>query len=141
VDQQVAELLIDDRREVILTEASQPQAVTSGDYLEDEFVPGAVTLAVTDKQPQVGMIARVEQRSWNTLTRSWEKTVVVGINNKEVRMNPYVGASETNSTMRGVSLRVLLPASESIAVARVMRDLTAIARDRATGEVLLKRAS
>jgi AraC-like DNA-binding protein len=141
VDQQVADLLIEDRQAVILTGASQPQAATNGAYLDDEFVPGAVTLAVTDKQPQVGMIVRVEQRSWNTLTRSWEKTVVVGFNSKEVRMNPYVSACETNSTVRGVSLRVLLRVSESIAVARVMRDLTAIAGDRSAGAFLLKRAS
>ena len=85
-------------RAVFLTGGSRPQPIRGLAYPEDEFVPGAVTLALSDKQPHVGMIIRVEQRSWNALTRTWDKTVVVGFGSQEVLINPCTTCERSRAT-------------------------------------------
>ena len=95
-------------------------------------------MAMIDKQPHVGMIVRVEQQSWNALTRAWDKTVLVGFGSKEVHMNPCTSANEMNKAKLGTSLHVLLPVSETIALARTMRHLRMMSGNRDGGKLLAK---
>ena len=108
-------------------------------YPDDDFVSGAITVALKDNKPHVGMIVQVEQQSWNALKRGWDKTVLVRCGRQEFRVNPH--ASEMIGSKRQPSLQVLLRVADTLAVRRTMQDLAKAAHHRTAGKLLLPKAS
>jgi hypothetical protein len=141
IDRRVAELLTCEGSAPFLAGPGRPQVIRGVAYPEDEFVPGAVTLTSNDKQPHVGMIVRVEQRSWNALKRRWDKRIVVRVGSREVLLNPDPSATAILNSTREPRVRILLLVSDALALSRTMRDLTGTTRNRDTRELLLSRAS
>ena len=122
IDRYVAELLTCQDSVTVGTDVSRAQECKGVADGGDGFVRGAITLAVANKQPQVGIIVRVEHRAWNVLTHVWDATAVVRCRSQELRLNPYARSEGPNSV--DASLHVLLRESDALALRREMQDLT-----------------
>jgi AraC-like DNA-binding protein len=122
VDRYIADLLTCEDSATFVTDIRRGHECEGVGYVDEEFVRGAVTLAITNKQPQVGIIVGVEHRAWNVLTRVWDATVVVRCRGQELRLNPYARSGDPNSAH--ASLHVLLRGSDVLALRHKMQDLT-----------------
>jgi len=89
-------------------------------YPDDQFVPGAVIVSLTDGKPDVGVIVGVEQQAWNAMAGSWDKTIVVRFSTGERRINPYTRKTPIQHNSRAASVLLLL---ESCAAAAFFADL------------------
>jgi len=77
-------------------------------YPDDQFVPGAVIVALNDRKPDVGVIAKVEQQAWNAMAGIWDKTLVVRFSTGERRINPYTRKRPVRPSTRAASVLLLL---------------------------------
>jgi hypothetical protein len=138
IDRQVVELLSGENAATFLTGVDRVRVISGLTYPDDEFIPGAVTLFVNEKKPIVGMIVRIDQRSWNPMKRGWDKTVVVRSGSQEHRINPSASATNLPTMEHDASFRVLLGLSDTVAVGCLMRDMATSNRTRAADEILLR---
>jgi hypothetical protein len=122
IDQSLTELLDAEDGEHRTSELTDRSLVSSASvHREDDCTPGAIIVSLADHKPTVGIILRVEHRSWNTLSRRWEKTTLVRFAHGEQRINPY---TLTLNPQRGESrqcLPLLLRSSEVIELVRLKR--------------------
>jgi hypothetical protein len=85
IEKSLASLLTSPESEELFGTAQDSKFPQTG----DEFVPGAVVATLTDTTPNVGVIAKLEQRTWNSLAAGWDTTVVVKFADGERKMKPH----------------------------------------------------
>jgi hypothetical protein len=83
-------------------------------HAEDDCTPGAIIVSLAHKKPIVGIISKVEQQSWNTLSRQWEKTTLVRFAHGEQRVHPQTQKLDRQHRKNGRWLHILLRACEVI---------------------------
>jgi hypothetical protein len=125
IDQSLTELLDaeDGEHRTSPFELTDRSLVSSGSVdSEDDCTPGAIIVSLADLKPTVGIILRVEHRSWNTLSRRWEKTTVVRFAHGEQRINPYTLKLNPQHGEGRQCLPLLLRSSEVIELVRLKRN-------------------
>ena len=103
-------------------ELAEPSATAVNSlYDDDDCTPGAIILSLADRKPSVGIISKVEQQSWNTLSHRWEKTTLVRFAHGEQRIHPHTQNPDRQQRKRRQNLPILLRSCEVMDLMRLRR--------------------
>ena len=101
--------------------AEPSAAAVNSVYGNDDCTPGAIIVSLADRKPSVGIISKVEQQSWNTLSHRWEKTTLVRFAHGEQRIHPHTQNPDRQQRKDRQNLPILLRSCEVMDLIRLRR--------------------